>query len=380
MQFADNVKNAPLFPLRRFADRLTDLIYLIGCSTRYGKISEKIDTVLSERYGNFVAAEKCRDRAIQFYKNKNITKAINQLHQSKVKWFSEETLRGSILSILLISEWYKELNLAFAAKYYALAAAFISSNSSDPLILSYLPKALVQAAECDYLQGSWLGYLHLSDIGFSSHCTFSPDVGNLEKDKVFERFLFHTTTLISITKQIDSQLFDYVMEFVAKWNIEDYLEENISISQKFWSEKSLSEVWGTLNYNLLGMPFGDVGNLREVTWSELGIIWKVKWNNSYCTTSICEQFIAVLQILLADLAETDLCLMKTEVNIFIIFDKVPSPSVKPRVSNSIRYWEITLPLNPTESMITYEKLELYVVSAASRILFEVSLLPEAKFN
>jgi len=380
MELADNVKDAPLFPLKRFADRLTDLIYLIGSSPKYGQLSQKIDIVLSERYGNFVAAEKCRDRAIQFYNIKNILKAINQVHQSKVKWFSEETLKGSIISILQISEWYKELNLVFAAKYYSLAAAFISSNSSDPLIISYLPKALVHAAECDYLQGSWLSYLHLSDIGFRSHCVFSPDVGDLEKDEVFERILFHTTTLISITKQIDPQLFEFVMTFVARWNIEDCLEENIIISQKYWSEKSLSEVWEILEDNLLGRPFEDVGNLREVMWSELGIIWRVKWDNDYSTTSLCEQFIAVLQILLADLAEIDLCLMKTEVNIVIVFNEVSSPNIKSKASNSIRYWEITLPLYTTKSMNAYETLEHYIVSFASHILFEVSLLPEAKFH
>ncbi len=380
MKLIDNVKNAPLFPLRRFADRLTGLIFLIGGSPNYDLLSQSVDEILSERYGNFVAAEKCKDRAIQFYENKKITKAINQLHQSKVKWFSEETLRGSILSILQISEWYKELNLTFAAKYYALAAAFISSNSSDPLILPYLPKALVQASECDYLQGLWLSYLRLSDIGFKCHHTFSPDVGDLEKDEVFERILFHTTTLISITKQINLQLSESVMKFVGEWNVNDYLEENLPISQKYWSEKSLLDVWEILEDNLLGQPFGDVGNLREVTWSELGLMWRVKWDNDYSTTSICEQFIAVFQILLADLADIDLCLMKTEVNVFIKSDEISSPTIKPRVSNSIRYWEVTLPRNTSNSMITCENLEHYIVSFASHILFEVSLLPEAKFH
>ena len=380
MKLVDDVKNAPLFPLTRFADRLTDLIHLIGCSPKYDLLTQKTDILLSERYGNFAAAEKCRDRAVQFRKSGNITKAISLVHQSKVKWFSEETLKGSILSILLISEWYKELNLIFAAKYYALASAYISSNSSDPKIISYMPKALIQASECDYLQGSWFSYLFLSEIGFKSHCAFSPNVGDLDKDEVLERILFHTTTLISITKQINHQLFEFVMEFVANWNIDDYLEQNILISQKYWSEKSLPEVWEILEDNLLGRPFGDVGDFREVTWSVLGVTWRVKWDNDYSTTSICEQFTALLQILLADLAEIDLCLMKTEVNICIIFDDIPSPKIKPKSSNTMRHWEITLPQSPTKNIATYEKFEHYIVSFASHILFEVSLLPETKFN
>ena len=380
MKLTDNVKDAPLFPLRMFADRLTDLIHLIGCSPKYDQLSQKTDALLSERYGNFVAAEKCRDRAIQFYESKNIMKAINQVHQSKVKWFSEETLKGSILSILLISKWYKELNLIFAAKYYALAAAFISINSSDPQIITYLPRALIQAGACDHIQGSWLSYLRLSDIGLKSHCMFSSNVGDSENDELFDEILFNTTTLISITKQISPQLFESIMKFVAKWNINNCLEQNISLSEKYWSGKSISEIWDALEEDLLGRPFGDIGSIRKVTWSELGVNWRIKWDNNYSNTPICEQFIAILQISLADLSDTDLYLMKTEVNVFIRSEDVPSPTIKPNVSNSVRYWEITLPRNSNSEVTTYEKLEHHIVYLASQILFEVSLLPEAVFN
>jgi hypothetical protein len=122
-------KDAPLFPLERFADHLTNFIGFIGENPKYDYLTQQVDLLLSDRHGDFIAAEKCRDRAIEFYKKGKILRAINQLHQAKVKWFAEETLRGSLLSMLLISKWYLELGLSFAAKYYALAVAFITLHS-----------------------------------------------------------------------------------------------------------------------------------------------------------------------------------------------------------------------------------------------------------
>ena len=97
------------------------MTFLIGDSPRYDDLTHKLDQLLSERHGDFIAAQKCKDRSLEFYKHGKILKAINQLHRSKVKWFAEETLRGSLLSILQISQWYHELGLLYASKYYALA-------------------------------------------------------------------------------------------------------------------------------------------------------------------------------------------------------------------------------------------------------------------
>ena len=123
------VKDAPLFPLERFADYLTGFIKFIDATPEYDYLAQQVDTLLSDRCGDFIAAEKCRDRAIEFYKKGKIIRAMNQLHQAKVKWFAEEALRGSLLSMLLISQWYLKLGLSFAAKYYALAVAHIALQS-----------------------------------------------------------------------------------------------------------------------------------------------------------------------------------------------------------------------------------------------------------
>ena len=61
-------KDAPLFPLERFADHLTNFIGFIGENPKYDYLTQQVDLLLSDRHGDFIAAEKCRDRAIEFYK------------------------------------------------------------------------------------------------------------------------------------------------------------------------------------------------------------------------------------------------------------------------------------------------------------------------
>ena len=263
------VKDAPLFPLERFADHLTSFIPFIGENPKYDYLAQQVDLLLSDRHGDFIAAEKCRDRAIEFYKKGKILRAINQLHQAKVKWFAEETLRGSLLSMLLISQWYLELGLSFAAKYYALAVAFITLHSPKSDVKSLLSRALISAAECDYHQGSWCGFLDLTDIGLRAHGLFSKDAGDLATHDELQRTLFHTTTLMTITKRLDLQLFEFIAGVVQKWNIEDLLKEFLPIAHDTWRKQSISELWRSIEEQLGGRPFGDLGTVREVTWSEL---------------------------------------------------------------------------------------------------------------
>ena len=374
------VKEAPLFPLERFADRLTNYIGFIGENPKYDSLAQQVDILLADRHGAFIAAEKCRDRAIEFYKKGKIIKALNQLHQAKVKWLAEETLRGSLLSMLFISRLYSELGLSFAAKYYALAAAFIALHSSKSDVKPFLSRALINAAECDYYQGSWCGFLELTDLGLRAHGFFSKDAGDLEAHDELQRTLFHITTLMTITKRLDSRLFEFVAGWIQEWNMEDWLKELLPIAQNAWSKQNISELWTSIEEQLGGRPFGDLETVREVNWSELGITWKINWKNDYNTTPAAEQLIAILQILLADLADVDLCLLKTDVNVNVYVEKITDVKVEPIPSNVGRKWRVTLPIySKHHERSELERLQVDVLAVASTILAEVSLLPIERF-
>lgn len=372
-------KDAPLFPLERFDDHLTKYIGFIGESQGFDQITQQVDLLLSQRHGNFKAAEKCRDRAIEFYKKGKIIKALNQLHQAKVKWFAQETLRSSLLSVLSISEMYKELGLSFAAKYYALAAAHVTVHSLKSDVKPLLPRALIAAAECDYYQGAWCGFLELTDIGLRTYAWFSKQANKEEIDG-YQRTVFHIAVLMAIVNRLDPQLLKFVEGWVQEWKLDDLLEELLLKTNETWGKQSLAEIWTSLNQQLGGPLFSDLGAVRKVSWAELGITWSANWKNDYATNPAAEQLIAILQVLLADLAGIDLCLLKTHVSIDVSVENITKPKVESIPSNKGRKWKVTLPIYSEKGdRAEFERMSIDTLAVASSILAEVSLLPSERF-
>lgn len=73
------VPNAPLFPLEQFADVLTILAPSFAGDLRFDQITQRTDVLLEKRSSSYVAAEKCRDRAMEFLKQDKILHAIRHV-------------------------------------------------------------------------------------------------------------------------------------------------------------------------------------------------------------------------------------------------------------------------------------------------------------
>lgn len=373
-------EDAPLFPIQRFSNRLVKLTKYLGSHPEYEHLTEKIDELLSKRYGDHIAARNCVDRAVEFYKNGEVLKAIKQLHQAKIKWFIEETAYNSLISAILIANSYLNLGLSFAAKYYTLATAYIAHNSSDQRMKSFMPRALFMAATCDYMQGSWCEFFELMNIAIKSHLAFSKDPLGVHVHDELEKTLYYVSIIIFIVDSFLKEPYNtFVTNKIKEW---EYLDEDVDYMASVAKEKfpidNMDDLWLTLEDQLNGRPFGDCGSSREVSWSELGIVWNVSWKNDYNSTAISEQFVAMLQIFLADFAGIDLCLLRTNVNISIIVDEIEKPKVESVPSNNGRNWKIIFP--SYENFMDMKELQNQFLGIISHILFEVSLLPSYKLD
>lgn len=69
--------------------------------------------------------------SVTFANSGQMLLAIDQLQRAKENWFNAETLRGSVLAMLLLSSWYGHLNLPHAARYHASMALYILVRSSE---------------------------------------------------------------------------------------------------------------------------------------------------------------------------------------------------------------------------------------------------------
>lgn len=380
-KLAEIVKDTPLYPLERLADRLVEFVKFMDEPPEYYEFTQKIDNLLSIRSGNFTAASKCRDRAIIFYDKGQMLKAINQLHQAKIKWFANETLYGSLLSMLFIARCYFELKLTFAAKYYALAAAFLAINSENPDYKAFSSRGIFLAASCDYYQGSWVSFLELTKFGLAAHELFAKDAYNLDRHEELDQVMSFAVTVMAITEKINPHLLEFVTKAVKEWKCDVLTIDVLPEARKIFKDRSLPEIWDLVTNLVMGVPLGDVGSVRKANWAELGIMWKVEWTNDYDTTPIAEQFISVLQIFLADIADSniDLSLLKTNVDINISLANTTKATLSPLISNEGRKWKIEYP-NYSISGYDIEQLQNHIFSIATIILAEVSLVPISFYN
>lgn len=309
------VDKAPLFPLKILSEIFIKFIEILSKNPRYQDFTTKIDNLLASRSGRDIAAKNCRNRAKSFYKRGEILRALEELHQAKIDWFTDDTLPQAVFAVMNISGWYRELGLNYASKYYSLAAALAIDTTEDTRLKFFLPHALFSALESDYLQGAWCSFMNLSKVFISAHINFEREPFDLEKHELIRNLLLYISYVIYFSKRFNEDLSNIFSKKGYSIFEEDLLKNPIDLVAKNYDSTSLEEIWQLLEEQLNGRPFNDVAPIREIIWSELGIEWHIRWDNNYEITPIAEQYVAILQILLADYANIDLCLLKSTVRI-----------------------------------------------------------------
>jgi hypothetical protein len=288
-----------------------------------------------------------------------------------------------MISMLLISEWYLSLGLTFASKYYALAVAYMVGATTDyDNTSSLLSKALIKVAKCDYLHGAWTGFIEFTDVGLFSHYYFTNEPGNIDIHSELRETLLHLVTIVSITERIDKRLIGFISEYVEKWNIGEVYDEAYAIAKRAQKDKDENKIWKELQENnFCGPPFCDLGKHRVVMWKALGIIWSVEWLNNYDTTMAAEMFISIIQIVLADIANKELCLLKTNVKIKIKYDSNDNYRNNKDIIYTDNCWIIKLhKYIDTDHKNEMDAIIKHIFVPITEILLHISLIKYEKFK
>jgi len=379
LELTESVDQAPLFPLEHFADFLSSAVELIGEFPKYERLTYRVDELLSKRFGQFVAAEKCRDRAMAFYKMGKVLRAISELHRAKIQWFAEETLRGSILAIRVLSQCYSDLGLHHAAKYYALSAAWLCAQSEDSDLQEDIGEALIIASECDYVLGNWAGFLQLTETAVLSHWWFARSPGDITSHPELQRLFYHVTMVLTVAEQIDASLGTRIRAAIARWGLLATVEQLADAADWMWQGKARNQIADEIRDQLGAAPFEDLADERHARWQALGICWHAQWKNDYQTNVAAEQLIAALQIVTADLADHELLLIKTLAELEIALADVPEPEVIELADNSRRRWSVTLPSREMMGEEAIREQEISMLAVSMKIFREASLLPDTDF-
>jgi len=377
---ANLVEKAPLFPLSALAELITKLLELLPeeAGSKYQPrllaLASRLDKLTEERYGAFASASACRDRGMVLYRKGDLLGAIEQFHRAKKGWFAEETLQGSILAILFVSKCYRELGLNLAAKYYALAGAFMAATTTNLHLRRYVPQGLFMAADADYVLGSWCNYMLLAEVGLEAFAQFGIEKDSSIIESDINRTLFHAGIIYAMSQHLAPGLRSPVKRMIETWNLADDLDVVLGAADNAWVDKSREQVQEALRDEGIHAPFSDAGHKRTVRFRALSIEWSVDWVNTHLTNAVGEHFAAVLQVILADVARLDLCLLPKTILISLqLGDATPANAL---VEGSYPgEWRVTLP-DPRQT----DDFDLCVFASTTGILACSSALDMEKMR
>lgn len=378
-----DAKKAVLFPLERFSDLLSILAIPAGDEPQFLKFTNQVDDLLTKRTGGFIAAEKCRDRALAYYDSGKYLLAIKHLHKSKIHWLSAETFQGSIYAMLIISQCYEKLKLTYAAKYSAAAAIFLIHHNKNDDEKNLLAQACFRLADCCYASGEWLAFAYAMQLSLLAHVHYDASPLDFSQHEELKRHFVHASIMRVLSKRFLLPISELIENKIAEWSVDEELRNELNdLVQDTnipWQKASLDDMWINSQKDLASRPFCDLGVIRKIEWKALGIKWIVEFNNEYKVCAIAEGFVAIFQIILADLAVHDLCLLPTSVKIVCeVYDK-DKVDVKEIPDNSVAHWRISFPGSFMENSSSSDEVERNVFSLAVSILCVCSLTPDNEF-
>ncbi|OAV75012.1 hypothetical protein Barb7_01419 [Bacteroidales bacterium Barb7] len=121
--------------------------------------SEKLDVHVQKRDGKYNTAKKQVERGISYLQSNDpslILKALSYFHNAKDLYHQEETIEGNVLALINIAQLYNSVGMNFAAKYYAMGAAWVSLQTKPKDLLQRNIQTLALTFYADFKQGAWL--------------------------------------------------------------------------------------------------------------------------------------------------------------------------------------------------------------------------------
>lgn len=344
----------------------------------------KLDTIVQNRDGNYNAAKMQVSRGVAYIKSTNtfyVLKALNSFHKAKDLWNQQETIEGFVLALINIAQLYSAIGLNFAAKYYALSGVWISVHNGDKILLKRIADSLGLIFYADFKQGSWMSAISDFQHYIRARHELNPRPLISGHEDITLKTIGDFTLLTFASPLISSQLKLLIDSQLASLGYikDEYIEPlKEDLQKKFPTSISLKEF---LENKLTDKPLNDIGKNRVICFMALGSKWEISFQNDFQTNSIAEEFCAILQIMLAEIAlsKYDFHLFKSTIILELeIKDGLNSPKQLP--SHSKFKWKVYT--NYFDSKDPKE-VEFNTVSKASIlmvILNNISLLPDEEFQ
>jgi hypothetical protein len=373
------VRYAPMFPLETFGRMLSLLAGQVEETPDFSRLVEETDKLLAERFGKHKLAEQAFERAKSYREAGKTLEAIDAMHKAHIDSFTEETSKDSVQFCIFLAKMYSEVGLHFAAKCYALGAAFAALKLDDNSLKGLAYRGLSEAASSDHASGASMEFFLTANIFFYVSHEFS--MFGSEKIKQFEwsRIDFYSLILTRAATYFDTSLHAYLKDTVLKgFGTDEIYAESSSRLDDFFRDLGFQGVVQKAIQEGIMPPFSDAGPKRRVGWKQLGVRWFVEWPNDFQTVQTAESLCVALQILLADLRTTELAILPSDVCLDISLHDGPL-QIENLPSNEKVSLVVRLPRDSSAQDRTWDKSEIVHVVVASALMM-VSALSHERFK
>lgn len=378
-QLAELLPATPLFPVDDFARVLTFLMPLLIDQPGWRELEDAVDEAVARVEGDAAVAARARDRAMRLLQADRILEALHELHRAKEKWWGGDTLRGALLSMLMIARAYAELGLAHAAKQYALAVAAAADGSGADDVTDMIPRGVLTASEIDYAAGAWCSALGLAEIGMiAAHQYVDLDTDNATAEHL-PKAVTTIGNVLRAARQFElASIADNAQRIAEQIGVADDLDKILAEAPE-WNSKDWQAI---ADEQLLGRPFDDLGEECIIRFAALGTTWTLHTVNDYPHVAAAERLAAAIQIFLVELADDDLCLLSTHIDIAIaLLDDEDDPRVGAQweASNHGRRWTIRLTPVRRGTPMDPEAVFNELLDAVTDLFVDLSMLPGAEY-
>jgi hypothetical protein len=331
------------------------------------------------------AADLRKERAVNLYKIGKYEQAVRHLRIVKVDWYDKETLRGSLLSSLMLSECYTRLGLIYASIEELFGVLHIVTLDEDTLKehKDLFVRSFVQLYY-KYLQlGLVATSIIMAKLALLSSVRFDIELDS-EQDRDFYNILEKNTQLsLVLLGRNFPEFADKVVEIIKEplpqvyETYKMFFKETDEEFERGWegAEDELSkakEFRKTVKNGALPDFLGDEINepideaeekqIRIFSYKDIQV--ELDFKNSFINKRISEHVLALLQVLFVSFFENEsLTWIETDIKIHIVNEEVAEINVRDKSGNESV--ELDLVVNetaievlftpPFESMIRFER-------------------------
>ena len=297
-------KEASLFPVERIATFADSIAVLLEEVVGNAKFQKELEAVLSQRSGKQASIQRRLRRANTFLSAGMRIRALDELHQAQLDAISPN---DAVLFTLFLARTYSNLGLHFAAKHYALSSAYAALKLPEEHLRSMAYAGCAEAASADYASGGSLMFFLTAETFMLLTANYS--MSGPEDKRKFEwaRIDYHLVQVTYWFRLISKELQSEFIARLDRWSSKDVYESALPLAeQNFSGIDNLNDLEKRTTPENICPFFSDAGPTRQVTWTQLQIIWKISWPNQYRVARFAESFCAYLQIILVELADLEL--------------------------------------------------------------------------